>query len=92
MRKYTLGDHPEITLDFYADNAKFFGHVYKGNMPDLGEKIKEVIRKKDKIIVIGVSYTRCSITTDNARLDKIGHILNDYIGASIGDVKNIEID
>lgn len=92
MRKYTLGDHPEITLDFYADNGKFFGHAYKGNMPDSREKIKEVVRKEGKIIVIGVNYARYGVTTDNTRLDKIEHILKDYIGAPIKDIETIEID
>lgn len=92
MKKYILGDHPQIILNFYADNTKFFGRMYKGNMPDLGEKIKAFRREGGKIIVIGSSYTRCNITANNLRLDKIEQILNNYIDASIGDVKNIEID
>jgi len=91
MGKYILGDHPEITLNFYT-STKFFGAGDKFDMPDLKEKIKEFIREKDKITVIGENYTKCSITAANIMIDKIQLILRNYIGASMGDIENIEID
>ena len=91
MRKYTLGDHSEITLNFYPD-AKFFGAGAKFDMPDLKERIKEFNRENGKITVIGENHTKCSITASNIVLDKIQLILKDYIGDSIGSVENIEID
>ena len=74
MRKYTLGDHPEITLNFYT-SAKLFGAGAKFDMPNLKEKIKEFNRENDKIIVIGESHTKCSIATSDMMLDKIQLIL-----------------
>lgn len=91
MRKYTLGDYPELTLDFYTD-AKSFGAGTQFDMPDLKEKIKEVDRGNGKITVIGENYTKCSITAPEGILDKIELILKDYIGAPIRDIENIEID
>lgn len=89
MRKYTLGDHPEITLNFYT-SAKSFGAGAKFDMPDLKERIKEFNRQNDKITVIGENRTKCSITASNIMIDKIQLILKKYIGTSIGNVENIE--
>ncbi len=86
MRKYTLGDHPEITLNFYPD-AKFFGTGAKFDMPDLKERIKKFKRENDKITVIGENYTKCSIIAADIILDKIQLILKKYIGASIRNVE-----
>lgn len=91
MIKYSLADHPQITLSFYTD-AKSFGAGAKFDMPDLKEKIKEFNRENEKIIVIGENHTKCSIATSDIILDKIQLILENYIGVSIGDVENIEID
>lgn len=91
MRKYTLGDHPEITLNFYAD-AKSFSAGAKFDMPDLKERIKKIDRKNDKIIVIGEDHTKCSITTSDVLLDRMQIILKDYIRSPIGNIENIEID
>lgn len=90
MKKYILGDCPRTTLNFYT-NAKSFGAGAKFDIPDLREKIKAFRKEGGKIIVTGVSYTRCSIAADNVSLGKIEHILNDYIDTPIGDVENIEI-
>lgn len=93
MKKYILGDHPEITLVPDADNAKFFRGVYKGNRkPDFGEKIKEFNKGSGKITVIGENDTKCSIIAPDIMLDKIQLILNNFIGTSIGNVENIEIE
>jgi len=90
MREYTLGDHPEITLNFYT-SAKSFSAGTTFDMPDLKEKIKEFSRKNDKIIVIGENHTKCSLTAPDHVLDKIAPILEDYIGITIREIENIEI-
>lgn len=91
MKKYTLGDHPEITLNFYTD-AKSFGAGAQFDMPNLKEKVEEFNKVNGKIIVIGENHTKCSITAPEIMLDKIQLILKDYIGIEIGSIENIEID
>ena len=90
MRKYTLGDHPEVTLNFYSD-AKFFGVGAKFDTENLEEKIKEFNRENDKIIVIGENHIKCSITAPVVMIDKIQLILKNFIGTPIKNIENAEI-
>lgn len=90
MKRYCLGDHPEITI-IPDPNAKFFSTGGKFDLPDLEEKIKEVDRRNDKIIIIGESHTRLLITASSRMLDKIQEILENNIGIFLSQIENLEV-
>ena len=91
MVKHTIGDHPEVTVDFHVATT-FFGPGHKFDQPDLREPIKNLERNKAKLIVVGTAFTKCSISAPEILLDKIEVILRSLIGEPIGDVERVEVD
>jgi hypothetical protein len=89
MRKYYLGDHPEITISS-PKSAKFFGAGGKFDLPNLEEKIKEVARRNDQIIAIGEKGAQRLITAPSRILDQIQNILKSNIGISLNQIENLE--
>jgi len=94
MSKYTIGNHPDISLvPISLEGPKFIHAGTKFDMHDLKEPIRDIIRKGDgKIIVAGEVRTGYSISATEILLDKIEPSLRNLIGRPIDDVDRVELD
>ena len=90
MKRYCLGDHPEITIKSDKE-ATFFGRSGQFPKENLEEKIKEVIMEKNRIIIKGEGHTRRSITAPNTLLKNIQKNLENNIGISLNQIENLEL-
>lgn len=89
MKKYCLGNHPEITIGFPTE-AKFIGAGEKFDLPNLEDTIKKVVREKNKIIIKGAGHTRCAITAPDNMLDAIQPLLERNIGMPLNKIDALE--
>lgn len=89
MKKYCLGNHPEIIITDLP-KANFFGAGGKFDLPNLEDKLKEVIREDGRIVAKGAGPTRCSITAPGRMLDAIQTLLGNNIGIPLNKIGDLE--
>ena len=90
MKKYCLGNHPEIVIKPDRE-AIFFGAGGQFPQDNLEEKIKEVIMGKSGIIVIGEGNSKFLITAPTTLLKSIQKTLEDNIGIPLNLIDNLAI-
>lgn len=91
MAKHAISNDPEVIINYYV-TAESFGAGHKFDLPDLKEPVKHLERRKDKILVVGSAFTKCSISAPEILLNKIELKLKDFIGKPIGEVERLELN